>query len=73
MAEALEADGHEVYVAIVPPYDSPEVRAVALAEVVDAALCVSVGAHEASMRYRVSGHRILRATETSRSVEVTGG
>jgi triacylglycerol lipase len=38
VAEALEADGHEVYVAIVPPYDSPEVRAVALADVVDGAL-----------------------------------
>jgi triacylglycerol lipase len=36
--EALEADGQIVHVAAVPPYDSPEVRAKALAQHVDAAL-----------------------------------
>ncbi len=38
VAEALAADGHEVYVATVPPYNSPEVRAGFLADEVDTAL-----------------------------------
>src|SRR4030095_16372475 len=38
VAEALRRDGHRVYVAIVPPYHSPAVRARALALTVDRAL-----------------------------------
>src|SRR5262245_6237851 len=38
VAEALRADGHRVHVAMVPPYDSPEVRAASLAKHVDEAL-----------------------------------
>lgn len=38
VAEALRADGHTVYVATVPPYQSPAVRAEYLADYVDAAL-----------------------------------
>jgi triacylglycerol lipase len=38
VAEALRADGHTVYVATVPPYDSPEVRAAYLAKYVDQAI-----------------------------------
>lgn len=38
VAEALSADGHQVFVAEVPPYDAPEVRAEFLAAVVDEAL-----------------------------------
>src|SRR4030095_3004563 len=38
VAEALRADGHRVHVAMVPPYDSPEVRAGYLAAHVDEAL-----------------------------------
>lgn len=38
VAEALRRDGHRVYVAIVPPYDSPAVRARSLAGTVDRAL-----------------------------------
>jgi triacylglycerol lipase len=38
VAEALRRDGHTVYVAMVPPYDSPAVRARALAMTVDRAL-----------------------------------
>src|SRR5687768_13586687 len=37
VAEALRADGHLVFVATVPPYDSPAVRARHLARAVDAA------------------------------------
>jgi triacylglycerol lipase len=39
--EALEADGHIVHVAAVPPYDSPDVRAKALALHIDATLKAS--------------------------------
>jgi triacylglycerol lipase len=38
VAEALRADGHRVYVAIVPPYQSPAARAAYLADHVEAAL-----------------------------------
>ena len=38
VAEALRADGHTVYVASVPPYQSPAVRATYLADHVDEAL-----------------------------------
>ena len=38
VAEALEADGHTVFVATVPPYDTPENRAMHLADAVDEAL-----------------------------------
>lgn len=38
VAEALKADGHIVEVASVPPYNSPEVRAMFLADHVDAVL-----------------------------------
>ncbi len=38
VAQALEADGHIVEVASVPPYNSPEVRAMFLADHVDAVL-----------------------------------
>jgi triacylglycerol lipase len=38
VAKALEADGHIVHVASVPPYNSPEVRAMFLADHVDAVL-----------------------------------
>ncbi len=38
LADALRADGHKVHVAQVPPYDSVEVRAAALAKHIDQAL-----------------------------------
>src|SRR5262245_55557336 len=38
VAEALERDGHLVYVAQVPPYDAPEVRAGFLRDFVDQAV-----------------------------------
>lgn len=38
VAEALRADGHQVHIAMVPPYDSPEVRAAALEIHLDATL-----------------------------------
>ena len=38
VAEALRADGHEIVVAIVPPYNAPEIRGAYLAEQIDRAL-----------------------------------
>lgn len=39
--EALAEDGHDVFVAVVPPYESPEVRGAALASDIDEALAAS--------------------------------
>lgn len=76
--EALEADGHAVHVAVVPPYDGPDVRAEHLADAVDQALSehgaerVNVVAHSMGgldARYLVSslgyGDRVASVTTIS--------